>query len=74
MGYYIKIASSLSIALFIYTGLTYMLTNYGFRFDVGGFILSISPYAWSSLGVAFSISLSVVGAAAGIFSTGTGII
>ena len=31
------------IATFIFTGLTYMLMVYGFRFDVGWFLLSHPP-------------------------------
>lgn len=73
MGKYRTIALSLAIGLFIYAGLTYMLTNYGFRFDVGWFLTSISPYTWSAIGVALSVSLSVTGAAAGIYSIGTSI-
>lgn len=44
-------------------GLTYMLTNYGFRFDIGWFLLSISPYQWALVGIALAVSLSVLGAA-----------
>ena len=44
-------------------GLTYMLTNYGFRFDIGWFLLSISPYQWALIGIALAVSLSVLGAA-----------
>jgi V-type H+-transporting ATPase proteolipid subunit len=40
-----------------------MLTNYGFRFDIGWFLLSISPYQWAMIGIAFAVSLSVSGAA-----------
>jgi V-type H+-transporting ATPase proteolipid subunit len=40
-----------------------MLTNYGYRFDIGWFLLSISPYEWALVGIALAVSLSVLGAA-----------
>jgi len=46
-----------------FLGLTYMLTNNGFRFDIGWFLLSISPYQWALVGIALAVSLSVLGAA-----------
>jgi len=63
-----------SLALLIYVGLTYMLTNYGFRFDIGWFLLAITPYQWALTGCALSVSLSVTGAALGIFATGVSIL
>merc|ERR1719473_474553 len=35
---------------------------------------AISPYAWSSVGVAFALGLSVLGAAWGIFLTGSSLV
>jgi len=35
---------------------------------------SVSPYAWSSIGVAFALGLSVLGAAWGIFLTGSSLV
>ncbi|KAI3642738.1 hypothetical protein MP228_008345 [Amoeboaphelidium protococcarum] len=67
LGGFISVVFTIYILYLVFTG-------QGEVFNVGDYLLSTSPYMWALMGVGFSLALSVVGAAWGIFIIGASIL
>ncbi|GBN38045.1 V-type proton ATPase proteolipid subunit [Araneus ventricosus] len=65
---------TVTLSVITIIGLFYILSGRGQRIDFGWLLTDISPFMWGSLGIGFAISLSVVGAALGIYTTGVSIV
>ncbi|PVU85139.1 hypothetical protein BB559_001582 [Furculomyces boomerangus] len=71
----VKNAFLLSVLSFTTFSLLYLiLTGRGNLIDIGGFILKVSPYSWALYGISFCVGVSGIGAAWGMFITGTSIV